>query len=195
MSLASLCVYCGSSPGNDPRFVDGARALGNAMARRQCALVYGGSRFGMMGAIADSVLEAGGRAIGILPHGLSTKEAGHPGLDELHMVDSMHQRKALMIEKSQGFVAMPGGMGTFEELCEVVTWSQLGIHQRPIGIYNLLGYFDPFLTFLDHAVESGFLKRSHRELLLVEDDPERLLDRMEGFTWPLTQIWMARDEI
>ncbi|TXD38199.1 TIGR00730 family Rossman fold protein [Lujinxingia vulgaris] len=195
MSLSAICVYCGSSPGTNPRFLKGARAMGEAMAARGSALVYGGSRFGMMGAVADAVLDAGGQAIGILPRGLATKEAGHPGLNELHMVGSMHERKAMMIEKSQAFIAMPGGMGTLEELCEVITWSQLGIHRRPIGLLNLEGYFDPFLTFLKHAVESGFLKAEHLDLLLVDADPNALLDKMEAFEWPLTQIWMDRTEI
>lgn len=195
MSLQAICVYCGSSPGTNPRFIEGARTLGESMAAQKCALVYGGSRYGMMGAIADAVIDAGGRAIGILPRGLATKEAGHPGLSELHMVGSMHERKAMMIEKSEGFIAMPGGMGTLEELCEVVTWSQLGIHRRPIGLLNLEGYFDPFLTFLDHAVACGFLKSSHRDLLLVDENADALLKKMEAFEWPLTQIWMDRSEI
>lgn len=195
MSLQAICVYCGSSPGTHPRFIEGARALGQAMAAQSCALVYGGSRYGMMGAIADAVIAARGRTIGILPRGLATKEAGHPGLSELHMVGSMHERKAMMIDKSEGFIAMPGGMGTLEELCEVITWSQLGIHRRPIGLLNVEGYFDPFLTFLDHAVDSGFLKATHRELLLVDADPEALLAKMNAFEWPLTQVWMDRSEI
>lgn len=195
MSLSAICVYCGSSPGTHPGFLEGARAMGQAMAARQSALVYGGSRYGMMGTIADAILEAGGQAIGILPRGLATKEAGHPGLTELHMVGSMHERKAMMIEKSQGFIAMPGGMGTLEELCEVITWSQLGIHRRPIGLLNLEGYYDPFLTFLDHAVACGFLKTEHRELVLVDASPDALLTKMEAFEWPLTQIWMDQSEI
>ncbi len=195
MKLNVVCVYCGSSPGNDPVFTEVAADLGRLLAHGGTDIVYGGSSWGMMGAVADAALEAGGRVIGILPRGLASKEKAHPGLSEMHLVDSMHERKALMEKMSDGFVALPGGLGTLEELCEVTTWAQLGIHQKPIGLCNVAGYFDGFLSFLDHAVAKGFLSADHRRLILTENQPQALVDAMERFEPFVDKIWLDESEI
>lgn len=171
-----ICVYCGSSSGNDPVYVEGAKALGKAMATRGHGLVYGGGNVGLMGAIADSVLEHGGEAIGVIPNFLEAKELAHPGLTELHVVETMHARKELMVKLAEGFIAMPGGFGTFEEFFEVLTWAQLGIHTHPIGLLNIAGYYDAFLTMFVRAATSGFIRPQHVELVKVSDSADELLD-------------------
>lgn len=195
MKLDSLCVYCGSSPGNRDEFTAAAVSLGRFFAREGIDIIYGASSWGMMGALADAALDAGGLVTGILPRGLASKEKAHPNLTELHLVDTMHERKALMEKLSDGFVALPGGLGTLEELCEVTTWAQLGIHRKPIGVYNVAGYFDGFFQFLDHAVESGFLSSEHRELLITADAPSELLESMRGFEPFVKRIWLDESEI
>ena len=195
MNLQTLCVYCGSREGLNPSFTAGAVELGGLLAQAKIDVVYGGSSQGMMGAVANAALENGGRAIGILPGGLASREKAHQHLTEMHLVDSMHERKALMEKLSDGFIALPGGMGTLEELCEVTTWAQLGIHRKPLGILNVDGYFDSFLAFLDHAVEMGFFEEEHRQLLLVDDDPAQLLAKMEAFEPFLTRVWLDESEI
>ena len=155
---------------------EAARAVGGLLARRRIGLVYGGGHVGLMGALADSVLESGGEAIGVIPRALMEKELGHRGLTELRVVASMHERKALMVELSDAFMALPGGFGTLEELCEVLTWSQLGLHRKPCGLLDVEGYFAPLLTFLDRAVEERFVKRTHRKLVLVAAEPGALHD-------------------
>jgi hypothetical protein len=182
--MARICVFCGSSPGADPRYLAAARDMGRTLAARGLGLVYGGGSVGLMGAVADAALEAGGEVIGVIPQVLRIRELAHGRLTTLHVVGSMHERKALMAELSDGFVAMPGGMGTLEELAEVLTWAQLGLHARPCGLLDVAGYYDPLVAFFDRAVEAGFLRPAHRRLLLTETTPAALLDRFQAFTPP-----------
>jgi uncharacterized protein (TIGR00730 family) len=159
------CVFCGSSPGHDPRFVAAAAELGTALARRGIEIVFGGGRVGMMGAVADAALAAGGRVIGVIPHSLERKEVAHSGVSELHVVESMHDRKAMMAELSDGFIALPGGFGTFEEYCEAVTWVQLGLQRKPTYLVNIAGYYDPLISLFDHALEHGFVNETNRAIV------------------------------
>lgn len=195
MNFRALCIYCGSRPGARAEFRNAAASLGKLLAAENIDVVYGGASQGMMGAVADAALAAGGRVVGILPGGLASREKAHQRLSELHVVDSMHERKALMAKKSDGFIAMPGGLGTLEELCEVTTWAQLGIHQKPVGVCNVDGYFDGFLAFLDHAVEMEFLTEEHRRLLIVDERPQRLLEKMNAFQPFLDRTWLDESEI
>ena len=192
--LRSLCVYCGSSPGNDPRFAEAAKTLGGLLAAHGIRLVYGGARIGVMGAVADAVLAAGGEVVGVIPHALTDKEVAHDGLTELHVVDSMHQRKAMMADLSDGFIALPGGIGTFEELFEIWTWGQLGIHAKPCGLLNVAGYYDLLVAFLDGSAEAGFIRPRHRSMLLTADSAEALLSAMHGYQPPATRRWIGREE-
>ena len=178
--MKSICVYCGSNSGRLGAYASAARALGQTLVARNIRLVYGGSHLGMMGFVADEVLRLGGQAIGVIPESLVQREVAHKNLTELHITRSMHERKALMAELSDGFIALPGGIGTLEEIFEVWTWAQLGLHQKPCGLLNVEGYFDSLTAFLDHAVTERFVKSPHRSLLMVENDPERLLDRIAG---------------
>lgn len=188
--MRRICVFCGSSPGARPAYAAAAREMGRALAERGIGLVYGGGRVGLMGVVADAVLAAGGEAVGVIPDALMRREVGHGGLTELHVVDSMHERKARMADLSDGFVALPGGFGTFEEFCEVLTWSQLGIHPKPCGLLNTAGYYAPLLAMFDHAVSESFVRPQHRALVLEEADPARLLDRLAAFVPPRTEKWM-----
>jgi uncharacterized protein (TIGR00730 family) len=188
-----VCVYAGSNPGASPAYREAAAALGAELAGRGIALVYGGSRIGLMGAIADAVLELGGEAIGVIPQALVDREIAHRGLTALHVVDSMHERKAVMAELSDGFVALPGGIGTLEELVEVLTWSQLGIHAKPCGTLDAQGFYGAFGDFLDHLVREGFLRPEHRAALLSDRDPARLLDRMAAWRPPTVHKWLDLD--
>jgi len=176
----SICVFCGSSPGVDPAFVAAAGALGHAVASSGRALVYGGSKTGVMGALADAALAAGGRVTGVIPDGLIKKEVAHRSLTELRVVTSMHDRKAVMAELADAFVALPGGLGTLEELFEIWTWAQLGLHAKPIALLRVGTFFDPLIRFLDGLVAHGFVRREYRDLLIVEDDPETLLARLDA---------------
>lgn len=189
--MRSLCVYCGSSPGRDPAYVNAAKALGRELAARDIALVYGGASVGIMGALADAVLQAGGRATGVIPRALALKELAHPGLDEQHVVESMHERKALMVELADGFIALPGGWGTLEELFEVLTWAQLGFHRKPCGLLNVNGYFDSLYQFLEHAIAEGFVRSEYRRLLVLEDDAGRLLQAFETYDPPVVRKWIG----
>lgn len=191
MAIASLCVYCGSRPGARPEYLEQARALGAEMARRGIALVYGGASVGLMGAVADSVLDSGGRAIGIIPQSLARKEIAHQGLTELFIVDSMHSRKALMAEKADAFVALPGGIGTFEELFEMWTWAQLGFHAKPLGLLDTAGYYAGLTAFLDRATSEDFLSDRTRALLQVADEPARLLDLLAAWAAPGAERWVG----
>jgi len=183
--LRSVCVFCGSNPGTDAAFVAAARAVGTTLAERGIRVVYGGGRVGMMGALADAAQAAGGRVTGVIPRDLVEREIGHTGLDDLRVVGSMHERKALMAELSDAFVALPGGIGTLEELFEVYTWAQLGIHAKPIGLLDVAGFYAPLAGFLDHVVERGFLRPETRDALAVADDLDALLAALEGAT-PIT---------
>lgn len=174
----SVCVYCGSRSGTDALFVDAAQDCGRALARRGWQLVYGGSSAGLMGAVADAALAGGSPAIGVIPHRLVQRELGHPGLTTLEVVGSMHERKHRMAQQSDAFVALPGGIGTLEEIFEIWTWRQLGYHGKPLGMLNVSGYFDDLLRFIEHSQAKGFLWPDVHELLLVDEDIERLLDRL-----------------
>lgn len=176
--MPSLCVYCGSSPGTDPRYADAARTVGTLIGQSGWQLVYGGGRSGLMGLVADAALAAGASVVGVIPATLMARELGHPGLDELHVVETMHQRKTLMAERADAFVALPGGIGTFEELFEVWTWRQLGYHDKPVGLLNVAGYYDPLLAFLRQSVDKGFVGTAQHGLLAVSDDPEQLFARL-----------------
>lgn len=192
--MKRVCVFCGSSPGRDPAYTAAARALGDTLARRRIGLVYGGASVGLMGVVADAVLAAGGEAIGILPAALARKEIAHPGLSELRVVPSMHERKAQMVELSDGFVALPGGVGTLEEFFEVLTWAQLGLHAKPCGLLDAAGYWRDLERFLDHAVAERFVKEKHRRLVLVEDDPGRLLDAFARHVAVPEEKWLDREQ-
>jgi uncharacterized protein (TIGR00730 family) len=187
-----LCVYCGSSSGAGDAYADAAADLARLMAEANIGLVYGGSSRGLMGVLADTVLKAGGEVRGVIPAVLRDREIAHEGLTELHIVDSMHDRKSLMAVLSDGFVALPGGFGTLEEIIEVLTWGQLQFHAKPCGLLNVDGYFDHLLSFLDHAQKRGFLRPQHREMLLVANTPAELLDRFEHYEPP--QIDKLSDE-
>jgi uncharacterized protein (TIGR00730 family) len=185
--MKRLCVFCGSSPGNDPRYLEAARTMGRTLAARGLGLVYGGGSVGLMGAVADAALGAGGEVIGVIPEVLQIRELAHRSLTTLRVVGSMHERKALMAELSDGFVALPGGMGTLEELSEVLTWAQLGLHARPIGLLDVAAYYQPLVTFFDQAVTAGFLRPAHRQLLLVGEEPAAMLDAMIAWRGPVLE--------
>lgn len=172
-----ICVFTGSRHGANREYAQAAKQLGRELIAHGYGLVYGGGNVGLMTVIADSVLELKGHVTGVIPNSLVSKEVAHFGLSDLRMVDSMHERKALMAELSDGFIAMPGGIGTMEEFFEVLSWAQLGLHEKPCGLLNVAGYYDPLIQFLDHAVEQDFIKPKHRALMVVESDPGRLLDR------------------
>jgi uncharacterized protein (TIGR00730 family) len=178
MKPVSLCVYCGSRPGVMPAYADAARAVGREIGRRGWQLVYGGGRAGLMGVVADAALDAGGTVVGVIPTSLMDRELGHIGLTELHVVDTMHQRKTLMAERSDAFLALPGGIGTFEELFEVWTWRQLGYHDKPIGLLNVGGYYDAMLGFLRHGEAQGFMTAEQNALLQTDTDPVALVGRL-----------------
>lgn len=174
----SLCVYCGSRLGGGASYEAAARQVGTLIGQRGWQLVYGGGNAGLMGAVANAALAAGASVIGVIPQSLMERELGHPGLSELHVVDTMHQRKQMMAERADAFVALPGGIGTFEELFEVWTWRQLGYHDKPVGLLNVDGYYDRLLSFMEHAVADGFVPPAQHQLLQVADDPAALLDRL-----------------
>lgn len=192
--MQRVCVYAGSNPGNDPVYADAAKALARLLAERGIGLVYGGGKVGLMGVLADAALAAGGEVIGVMPQALVDREIGHRGLTELRVVGSMHDRKALMADLSDAFVAVPGGIGTLEELIEVYTWSQLGIHDKACGVLNVRGYYDALAALLDHAVEEGFLRPQHRAVLSVAADPGELLDRLAAFEPPAVRKWLELDQ-
>jgi uncharacterized protein (TIGR00730 family) len=184
-----VCVYAGSNPGNDLIYAQAARELADLLAERGIGLVYGGGRVGLMGVLADTALAAGGEVIGVMPQALVDREIAHEGLTELRVVASMHERKALMAELSDAFVAVPGGIGTLEELIEIYTWSQLGIHAKPCGVLNVDGYYDHLAAFLDHAVAAGFLKAEHRAVLSVASEPRELLERLAAYVPRTVAKW------
>ena len=192
--MKRLCVFCGSSPGNDPAYAEAARALGRAIAEAGMGLVYGGGRVGLMGIVADSAMAAGAEAIGVIPQGLFDKEVGHKGLTELRVVDSMHTRKAMMADLADGFVALPGGIGTLEELFEIWTWGQLGDHAKPFALLNVGGFYDPLATFLDRLVETGFVKPEHRGMLVTGDEPTALIAAMRAYRPPVLGKWIEKLE-
>lgn len=194
-SLSAICVFCASGDGHDPAYLAAARQVAGLLARQGVTVVYGGGRVGLMGAVADAAIAAGGRVIGVIPELLMAKERGHKGVTELHVVQTMHQRKALMADRADGFLALPGGLGTLEEICEVLTWAQLGIHKKPCAILNVNGFYDHLVAFLDHATGQGLIRPENRALLLVDDDAERLLHRMQNYTAPERPHWMGQAQV
>jgi hypothetical protein len=194
-SFRRLCIFCGSSHGANGAYADAAKKAGGELARRGIGLVYGGGNVGLMGVLADSVLAGGGDVIGVIPESLMAKEVGHRGLPDLRVVKTMHERKALMAELSDGFVALPGGIGTFEEFFEIVTWAQLGLHSKPCGLLNVNGGYDPLLSLLDHAITEQFVKPSQRDLIVVESEFTVLLDRMANHHVPQEPKWIGKEII
>lgn len=189
-----ICVFCGSSPGLLPDYLAAARELGAALVRRNLGLVYGGAHVGLMGEIANSVMQHGGEAVGVMPQSLIEREIAHQGLSELHIVQSMHERKALMAELADGFIALPGGFGTLEELFEIVTWGQLGLHRKPFGLLNVNQFFDQLIGFLDFAVSQQFIRPQHRQMILVDAGADQLLERFAAYDAPSVPKWISREE-
>jgi len=192
--MKTICVYCGSNPGRVPDYREAARRLGQELAERGLGLVYGGASVGVMGAVADAILEGGGQAVGVIPHSLATKEVSHHGLDQLFVVDSMHERKAKMAELSDGFIALPGGWGTIEEIFEMLTWAQLGFHEKPCGLLNVSGYYDHLFAFLENAIREQFVKPEYRPMIMMDDDPESLIQRFEQYRAPKVKKWIGPEE-
>jgi uncharacterized protein (TIGR00730 family) len=193
--VKSACIFCGSSPGARPQYTEATEDLGQLLVERDITLVYGGASVGLMGRLADTVLSEGGKAVGVMPRALVDREIAHLGLTDLHIVESMHERKALMADLSEAFVALPGGLGTLEELFEIYTWGQLGLHQKPCGLLNVEGYYNGVTGFLDHAVSERFVREEHRDMLIVEEHPGAMLDRLVGFDpAALTPKWIDREE-
>jgi hypothetical protein len=193
--MERVCVFCGSNAGAGPAYVEAAVTLGRLLAREEIGLVYGGSNVGLMAVLADTVLQSRGEVIGVIPRALVEKEVAHGGLTDLHVVDSMHERKAMMVDLADAFIALPGGFGTFDELCEVLSWAQLGLHRKPVGVLNVAGYFGHFLKMLDHAVAEGFLRAEHRAMVLEADGAEAMLARLAGYTSPRVTKWISREEV
>lgn len=193
--MKSVCVYCGSSVGADPVYAEAARAAGAALAARGLRLVYGGGRVGLMGLAADACLSAGGRVTGVIPDFLAVREVAHQGVADMRIVASMHDRKQIMADEADGFIALPGGLGTLEELFEIWTWSQLGRHAKPVGLLNVQGYFDPLLTFLDRMAEEGFVEARHRAMLVVGDDIDALLDGLADYQHPGAVAALSRAQM
>ena len=193
--MQRLCVFCGSATGNRSAYATAARALGAALARRGIGLVYGGGSIGLMGVLADATLAAGGSVIGVIPRGLSSAEIGHAGLTEMRVVSGMHERKAVMASLADGFIALPGGLGTFEELLEMLTWLQLGIHRKPVALLDVEGYWRGLRVLLDDAVAAGFVEPARAAMLLVEPEVETLLERLLRWSPPaLPRIWLTPAE-
>jgi uncharacterized protein (TIGR00730 family) len=192
--MQRICVFCASSTGNDPAFVAAAKTLGRALAERNIGLVYGGGNIGLMGIIADAVMDSGGKATGVIPQALVDKELAHHGITELRIVHSMHERKAVMAELSDAFIAMPGGYGTLEEFCEVLTWAQLGLHEKPFGLLNTSGFYEYFLRFLDHIVATRLLRPEHRALVLDATNVNDLLNRVMSWTPNPADKWIHPEE-
>jgi len=192
--MKRLCVFCGSSVGSNPAYVEAATTMGTLLANRGIGLVYGGGNVGLMGVIADAALAAGGEVIGVIPQALADREVAHHGVTDLRVVDSMHTRKAMMADLSDAFMAMPGGVGTFEEFFEAITWTQLGLHRKACGLLNVAGFYTPLALFIDQAVTDGFIKPVHRAAILVDDDPARLLDSLTTIEVPDVPKWIRRDE-
>jgi uncharacterized protein (TIGR00730 family) len=193
--MKNITVFCGSNSGFRVEYAEAAKSLARCLAERNIRLIYGGGNVGLMGIIADEVMRLGGEVVGIIPDALDKKEVGHRGITELRVVGSMHERKALMAELTDGFIAMPGGIGTFEEFFEVLTWAQLGFHEKPCGILNVAGYYDGLLALCDNAVGEGFLKDAHRRLILDESDSVLLLEKMDNFQPPTIEKWIDKTDL
>jgi uncharacterized protein (TIGR00730 family) len=189
-----ICVFCGSSPGARPGYAEAAKSLARYLAANKITVVYGGGNVGLMGTLADATLEAGGEIIGVIPRALVNLELSHSRIPDLRVVGSMHERKAMMAELSDAFIAMPGGFGTFEEFCEVLTWTQLGLHRKPCGLLNVEGYYDPLLALFDHAEAEQFVKPAHRQMVISESSPELLVDRLLKYELPVVSKWIERQQ-
>lgn len=194
MPVDHICVFCGSSFGRGPTYKAAAEALGRLLAERGITLVYGGARVGLMGAVADAVLAAGGKAVGVIPKSMLDREIAHTGLTELHVVNSMHERKALMANLSQAFIALPGGFGTFEEFCEILTWGQLGLHQKPVALLNVDGYYDDLLALFDKAFAEQFIRTEHRRLIIQDAYPVNILNAFANYQPPTVTKWLDPSE-
>jgi uncharacterized protein (TIGR00730 family) len=192
--MEALCVFCGANPGRRPAYREAARRVGEWLAEHAITLVYGGGNVGLMGALADACLGANGRVIGVIPHALAEKEIAHQGLTEMHVVASMHERKALMADLADAFLTLPGGFGTWDEFCEALTWSQLGLQKKACAFLNVEGYYDALLALTERAAEDGFIRPEHRELLLVDTDPDRLLHRLQSYKVPYVPKWVEKEE-
>lgn len=195
MKINRICVYCGSSPGNDPAYSRAARTLAQELCRQDITLVFGGGAVGIMGVVADAVLEGGGEVIGVIPESLAVKEVAHEHLSEMHVVASMHERKAMMSELADGFIALPGGWGTLEEMFEMLTWAQLGFHKKPCGLLNVEGYFDHLVAFLENAFQAQFVKELYRPLLMTSEQPSSLLEQFRVYQAPKVRKWVGKDEV
>ena len=192
--MKRICVFCGSNKGAKVEYIEAAKSLGKVLVKKNIGLVYGGGKVGLMGVIADEVLAAGGEVIGVIPQSLVAREVAHQNVTQMHIVNSMHERKALMADLSDGFMALPGGMGTFDEFCEILTWAQLGIHQKPCGILNVENYFTPLLAMFDHALREGFLRDTHRALVIEATEPETLLDLFAKYQPQHVEKWLDREK-
>jgi len=192
--MKALCVFCGANFGRRPAYRLAAEQLGGLLAQRGITLVYGGGQVGLMGALADAALAGGGKVVGVIPQALVEKEIGHNGLSEMHVVGSMHERKALMADLADAFLSLPGGFGTWDEFCEALTWSQLGLQKKACAFLNVEGYYDALLALTERAAEDGFIREEHRKLLLVDGDAEILLDRLENYDLPFVPKWVGREE-
>lgn len=192
--MERVCVFCGSNTGVNSLYRHAAETLGQLLTQRGHGLVYGGGSVGLMGVLANAVLARGGEVIGVIPEALATKELAHPKVTVMHVVPGMHARKARMAELADAFIAMPGGYGTFEELFEVITWAQLGLHSKPIGLLNVAGYFDALISLVEQAVAEGFIKPEHRQLIVVADQPQALLDALACHRMPVVRKWISAEE-
>jgi uncharacterized protein (TIGR00730 family) len=192
--MKALCVFCGANFGRRPAYRLAAERIGGLLAQRGITLVYGGGNVGLMGALADAALGGGGRVVGVIPRALAEKEIAHTGLSEMHVVGSMHERKALMADLADAFLSLPGGFGTWDEFCEALTWSQLGLQKKACAFLNVEGYYDALLALTERAAEDGFIRSEHRDLLLVDQDAELLLNRLENYAVPYVPKWVGREE-
>ena len=192
--MKSVCVFCGGNPGRNPAYLAAARGLGAELANGGLELVYGGATVGLMGAVADAALAHGGEVFGVIPESIAAREIAHLGITKLSVVGSMHERKAQMAARADAFIALPGGFGTLDELFEILTWAQLGLHRKPVAVLNIASYFDGLLTFLDHAADEQLLRAEYRAMLLVDSDPARLLARMRAHTPPAVPVWIRPDQ-
>jgi uncharacterized protein (TIGR00730 family) len=192
--MRRICVFCGSASGTRPEYAEAARALARELTARTVGLVFGGGKVGLMGVVADEMLAAGGDVVGVIPHALMAREIGHAGVTTLHVVDSMHERKTMMADLADAFIALPGGIGTFEEWFEAVTWTQLGLHRKPCGLLNVGGFYDDLLRFMDHAWAEGFIKPETRAIVQSSADPAALLDLLDGVDVPALPRWITRSD-
>lgn len=191
--MKSICVFLGANPGKNESYAEAARNMGREIASRGMTTIYGGSNMGLMGILADGALEAGGKVIGVIPDSLVRKEVSHEGISELHVVSSMHERKSMMAKISDGFIAMPGGIGTLDEFFEIFTWAQLGFHKKPCGLLNVGGYYNKLLTFLDTVVEEGFLKEVHKNMVIMGESPAEIIDAFGSYVAPSVTKWTEKE--